>query len=139
MIKRSLVCVTVVSLIFTVAAFAAPNYQEGLWEMTTTVNMPGVPKEMMRPMKQQVCMTKQNAVPQPQQKGEQQCKMTNQRTVGSKVFWTMTCKGGTVSNGEITYSKASFDGSQTTTTSQGGKLMTVKSAMTGKYIGPCTK
>ena len=139
MIKRSLVCVTVVSLIFTAAAFAAPNYQEGLWEMTTTVNMPGVPKEMMRPMKQQVCMTKQNAVPQPQQKGEQQCKMTNQRTVGSKVFWTMTCKGGTVSNGDITYSKTSFDGSQTTTTSQGGKLMTVKSAMSGKYIGPCTK
>jgi hypothetical protein len=139
MIKRSLVCVTVVSLIFTVAAFAAPNYQEGLWEMTTTVNMPGMPKEMMRPMKQQVCMTKQNAVPQPQQKGEQQCKMTNQRTVGSKVFWTMTCKGGTVSNGEITYSKTTFDGAQTTTTSQGGKLMTVKSMMSGKYIGPCTK
>jgi hypothetical protein len=103
------------------------------------MNMPGMPKEMMRPMKQQVCMTKQNAVPQPQQKGEQQCKITNQRTVGNKVFWTMTCKGGTVSNGEITYSKTSYDGSQTTTTSQGGKLMTVKSTMSGKYIGPCTK
>jgi len=139
MIKRSLAFATVVSLIFAVAAFAAPNYQEGLWEITTTMNMPGMPKEMMRPMKQQVCMTKQNAVPQPQQKGEQQCKMTNQRTVGNKVFWTMTCKGGTVSNGEITYSKTSYDGSQTTTTSQGGKLMTVKSTMSGKYLGPCNK
>jgi hypothetical protein len=139
MIKRSLVLATALSLIFAVAAFAAPNYQEGLWEITTTMNMPGMPKEMMRPMKQQVCMTKQNAVPQPQQKGEQQCKITNQRTVGNKVFWTMTCKGGTVSNGEITYSKTSYDGSQTTTTSQGGKLMTVKSTMSGKYIGPCTK
>ncbi|MGD1153459.1 MAG: DUF3617 family protein [Syntrophales bacterium] len=128
MIKRSLVFATVVSLIFAVAAFAAPNYQEGLWEMTTTMDMPGMPKEMKRPMKHQVCMTKQNAVPQPQQKGEQQCKMTNQRTVGNKVFWTMTCKNGTVSNGEIAYSKTTFDGSQTTTTSQGGK-----------YLGPCTK
>jgi hypothetical protein len=139
MIKRSLVFATVVSLIFAVAAFAAPNYQEGLWEMTTTMDMPGMPKEMKRPMKHQVCMTKENAVPQPQQKGEQQCKMTNQRTVGNKVSWTMTCKNGMVSNGEITYSKTSFNGSQTTTTSQGGKQTTVKSTMSGKYLGPCTK
>ena len=139
MIKRSLAFATVVSLIFAVAAFAAPNYQEGLWEITTIMNMPGMSKEMMRPMKHQVCMTKQNAVPQQQQKGEQQCKMTNQRTVGNKVFWTMTCKNSSVSNGEIAYSKTTFDGSQTTTTSQGGKLMTVKSTMSGKYLGPCTK
>ena len=140
MIKRILFFSTVVSLIFAVSAFAAPNYQEGLWEMTTTMNMPaGMPKEMMRPMKNTVCMTKENAVPQPQQKGEQQCKITNQRTVGNKVSWTMTCKNGTVSNGEITYSKTSFNGIQAMTTNQGGKQMTVKSTMSGKYIGPCTK
>ena len=135
MIKRSLFFSIVLSLIFAVAAFAAPNYQEGLWEITTTMNMPGMPKEMMRPMKNSICMTKQNAVPQQQQ----HCKMTNQRTVGNKVFWTMTCKGGTVSNGEITYSKTSYDGSQTTTTSQGGRQTTIKSTMSGKYLGPCTK
>ena len=140
MMKKSLVFATVLSLIFAVAAFAAPNYKEGLWEITTTMNMPGMPKEMMRPMKNTICMTKQNAVPQqPQQKGEQQCKMTNQRTVGNKVSWTMTCKNGTVSNGEITYSKTSYAGSQTTTTSQGGRQTTIKSTMSGKYLGPCTK
>ncbi|MCG6537267.1 MAG: DUF3617 domain-containing protein [Syntrophales bacterium LBB04] len=91
-------------------------------------------------MKTTICMTKLNAVPQHlQQKGEQQCKMTNQRTVGNKVSWTMTCKNGSVSNGEITYSKTSYDGSQTTTTSQGGRQTTIKSTMSGKYIGPCTK
>jgi hypothetical protein len=139
MIKRSLVFATFLSLIFAVAAFAAPNYQEGNWEITTTVNMPGMPKEMMRPVKHQVCMTKQNAVPQQKEQGEQQCKMTNQRTVGNKVFWTMTCKNGTVSNGEIAYSKTTFDGAQTTSTSQGGRQMTVKSTMSGKYLGPCAK
>ena len=39
--KRGLVLAIVLSLIFAVSAFAAPNYQEGLWEMTTTMNMPG--------------------------------------------------------------------------------------------------
>ena len=139
MIKRSLFVSLVLSIVFAAAAFAAPNYQEGLWEMTTTVNMQGMPKEMMRPMKNTVCMTKENAVPQPQQKGKQQCKMTDQKTVGDKVSWTMTCKNGTVSKGDITYSKTSFSGTQTTTTSQGGKPMTMKSTMSGKYIGPCTK
>jgi hypothetical protein len=140
MMKKSLVFATVLSLIFAVAAFAAPNYKEGLWEITTTMNMPGMPKEMMRPMKNSICMTKENAVPQQQQqKGEQQCKTTSQRVVGNKVLWTTTCKNGMVSNGEITYSKTSFDGATTTITSQGGKKMTVKSTMSGKYLGPCTK
>ena len=137
--KRILFFPIVVSLIFAVSAFAAPNYQEGLWEMTTTMNMPGMPKEMMHPMKNTVCMTKENAVPQPQQKGEQQCKMTDQKTVGNKVSWTMTCKNGTVSKGDITYSKTSFTGSQTMMTNQSGRQTTVKSTMIGKYIGPCTK
>jgi hypothetical protein len=137
--KRILFFPIVVSLIFAVSAFAAPNYQEGLWEMTTTMNMPGMPKEMMHPMKNTVCMTKENAVPQPQQKGEQQCKMTDQKTVGNKVSWTMTCKNGTVSKGDITYSKTSFTGSQTMMTNQSGRQTTVKSTMSGKYIGPCTK
>ena len=139
MIKKSLFVAIVLSLIYAAAAFAAPNYQEGNWEITTTVNMPGMPKEMMHPMKHQVCMTKENAVPQQKEKGEEQCKMTNQRTVGNKVSWTMTCKNGTVSNGEIVYSKTSFKGSQTTTTSHGGRQTTVKSTMSGKYLGPCTK
>ena len=70
-------------------------------------------------------MTKENAVPQqPQQKGEQQCKMTDQKTVGNKVSWTMTCKNSMVSKGDITYSKTSFSGSQTTITNQGGRQMT---------------
>jgi hypothetical protein len=68
MIKRSLFVAIVLSLIYAVAAFAAPNYQEGLWEITTTMDMPGMQKEMKRPMKNTICMTKQNAVPQPRER-----------------------------------------------------------------------
>jgi len=136
--KKTLVFVIALSFIFSVAAFAAPNYQEGLWEMTTAMDMPGLPKEMMRPMKRQVCITKQNPVPQPKEK-DQQCKMTERKIVGNTVFFTVTCKNGGVSKGEMTYSKNSFSGHQTTTRTQGGKQMTVKSTMSGKYIGPCPK
>ena len=139
MIMRSLFVAIVLSLIYAVAAFAAPNYQEGNWEITTTMNMPGMPKGMMRPVTHQVCMTKQNTVPQQKEQGKEKCKMTDQKTVGNKVFWTMTCENGTVSTGEIAYSKTSFKGSQTTKTSHDGKQMTMKSTMSGKYLGPCTK
>jgi hypothetical protein len=139
MMKKSLVFAIIFSLICAVPAFAAPNYQEGLWEITTTVDMPGMPKEMMRPAKHTTCMTKQNAVPQQKEQGEKKCEMTKQRMEGNKVFWTMTCKDGTVSDGEIAYGKTSFKGSQTMTTSHSGQKMTMKSTMSGKYLGPCAK
>ena len=137
--KRCMILAVMLSFVCATAAYAAPNYQEGLWEITTTAEMPGMPKEMKRPFKHTVCMTKENAVPQPKEKGERKCEMTKQRMEGNKVYWTMTCKDGMVSNGEIAYSKTSFDGSQTTTTNRGGKQTTMKSTMTGKYIGPCKK
>ena len=139
MMKRSLVMAIILCLVWAMAAFAAPNYQEGLWEITTTTDMPGMPKQMQHPYKHTTCITKQNAVPQPKEQGERKCEMAKQSTEGNKVSWTMTCKDGTVGKGSITYGKTSFNGSQTTTTSRGGKHMTVKSTMSGKYLGPCAK
>jgi hypothetical protein len=136
MIHRSLFFAVVLSLVSAVTVFAAPNYQEGLWEMTTTMDMPGLQKEMKQPYKSQVCLTKQNPVPQPKDK---QCKMTDQKIKGNTIFYTVTCKNGTVSKGEMTYSNTSFSGSSTTTSSRGGKQMTVKFTQSGKYIGPCPK
>lgn len=136
---KSIFFIAIMSLIFATASFAQPNYEEGLWEITNIMDIPGMPKEMNKPQKYTYCMTKQNAVPQPKEKGEQQCKVTDQRVEGNTVNWTMTCKDGTVSSGKITYAKTSFNGSQTTTTSQGGKKMTLKIATSGKYLGPCKK
>jgi hypothetical protein len=131
--------IAAISLIFATAAFAQPGYQEGLWEITNIMDIPGMPKEMNKPMKYTYCLTKDNAVPQPKEQDGQQCKVTDQRIQGSTVNWTMTCKDGTVSTGKITYAKNSFSGSQTTTTKQGGQKMTIKIATSGKYLGPCKK
>jgi hypothetical protein len=137
--RRHIFFIAIISLIFATAAFAAPNYQEGLWEITSIMDIPGMPKGMNKPQKYTVCMTKENAVPQPKEQGEQQCKITDQRIEGNTVHWTMTCKDGTVGTGKITYSKTSFKGSQTMTTKQGGQKMTMKMATSGKYLRPCKK
>jgi hypothetical protein len=122
--------------ILTAPVLAAPNYQEGQWEITTIMDIPGMPKEFNKPHKYTYCMTKENAVPQPKEQGPQKCDV-KQRIEGSTVHWTMTCKDGTVSTGQITYTKNSFKGSQSMTTRQGGQNITMKSEMSGKYLGPC--
>ncbi|MBN1382971.1 MAG: 1-acylglycerol-3-phosphate O-acyltransferase [Deltaproteobacteria bacterium] len=144
MLKKNLIVgfIMMVGFIFTTyptPAAAAPNYQEGLWEIVTTMDIPGMPKAMQRPHKFTTCMTKQNAVPQQQQQKDQQCKITDQRIKGNTVEWTITCKDGTVSTGTITYSKSTFKGSYKTTTRQGGRKMVINANMTGKYLGPCKK
>ncbi len=142
--KRILALIIVSGFLCATVAFAAPavpNYQEGQWEITTTMNIPGMPKEMNKPFVYKVCMDKKNAVPPPQakEKGEKQCEMTKQNVSGNTVTYTMKCKDGTVSEGKITYSKTSFEGNTTTTTNQGGKKMVMKSTMKGRYLGPCPK
>jgi len=138
--RKSIFLITMITLLFAAAAFAQPSgYKEGLWEITNIMDIPGMPKEMNKPMKYTFCMTKDNAIPQPKEKGEQQCRVTDQRIQGSTVNWTMTCKDGTVSTGKMTYAKNSFSGSQTTTTKQGGQKMTIKTTTNGKYLGPCKK
>lgn len=137
--KKILVAALLACFVLTLQVSAEPNYREGQWEITTVMDIPGMPKEMKKPMSYKFCMTKQNAVPQPKEQGKQDCKITDQSTKGNTVTWTMKCKDGTASTGKITYAKESFKGSQTTTTSQGGQKMTIKSEVTGKYLGPCPK
>jgi hypothetical protein len=140
--KRILIFAFVSCFFFSTVAFAGtagPNYQEGLWEITTTMNIPGMPKEMNQPHVYKTCLDKKNAVPQPEEKGEKQCEMKSQKISGNTVTWTMTCKNDTTMEGKITYAKTSYEGFTTTTTSVNGKKMTMKSTMKGKYVGPCPK
>ena len=123
----------------TLAVAAGPSYQEGQWEITTTVDIPGMPKEMNKPHVYKTCLDKNNAVPQPEEKGEKQCEMSSQKISGNTVTWVMKCKNGSVGEGKITYAKTSYDGASTITTYVDGKKMTMKSTMKGKYLGPCPK
>jgi hypothetical protein len=109
-------------------AFAVPNVEDGLWEITSTVNMPGMPSKSFT---NTTCLTKEKAVPQTTQS---ECTMKDVKTQGNTVTWTVVCKGGmSTSTGKVTYAGSTMDGVVETTTS--GKTMTMK--MKGKRIGPC--
>lgn len=114
----------------------AINIKEGLWEITTTVDMPGVPTAMMKPQTFTSCLSPKESVP----KGKDQtdCTMKDVKTEGNTVTWTVVCKDAT-SRGRITYAGTTYEGLTESTVKQGGKDMTIKTTMKGKYIGPCPK
>jgi hypothetical protein len=113
-------------------SFAAPNMEDGLWEITSTVDMPGMPAKSFT---HTTCSTKEKAVPQTAQS---ECTMKDVKTQGNTVTWTVVCKEGmSTSTGKITYAGTTMDGVIETTVKSNGKTMTMKSTMKGKRIGPC--
>ena len=119
-------------------ALAAPNLEEGNWEITTKMEMPGMPFAMP-PTKHNQCMTKKDFVPDQSRKG-QDCKMTDQKVSGDTVSWHMVCKdrdGTTEGDGKITYKGKSYDGQMQMRMNQKGENMAMNMSFSGRHTGPC--
>ena len=114
----------------------AINMQDGLWEITTTVEMAGVPAGMIKPQTFTTCLSKSDYVPKTPK--ETDCTIKDVKTEGNTVTWTVVCKDATM-KGRITYAGTTYDGTMETSMKQEGKDMTVKTTMKGKHLGPCTK
>ena len=129
----AMILLTTISLAF---AGPTPNIKEGLWEITSTVSMPGM---QMPPMVHQQCLSKHDFVPQSKQPG-QECKITDVKVVGDTVSWKISCtgQGGDMKgSGTTTYKGSSFEGTMTMTMGAAGMTMTMH--MSGHRIGKCTK
>ena len=116
--------------------------RDGRWEVSTEMEMPGMPMKMP-PMKSLQCITKEQAtdpgqsVPREAQDKNSDCKVSDYKVAGNKVTWTMKCEGknAMTGNGEIIYAADAYDGWK--------KMETGDTAMTMKYkakrLGDCTK
>jgi hypothetical protein len=135
---KKLCSATVILFVVVSIAFAGsvPNMQEGKWEITTKMEMPGMPMNMP-PMTYTQCLTKKDLVPKRSQPG-QECTITQNKVTGSTVTWTMQCsgQGGDMKGtGNITYSGNSFNGTIKMTMPQQNMQMT--SHVTGRRLGSC--
>jgi hypothetical protein len=129
--KRGICIIAAVLFLFSARlSFAAPNMEDGLWEITTTVDMPGMPS---RSFTHTTCLTKEKAVPQTAESG---CTIKDVKTQGNTVTWTVVCREGT-STGKVTYAGTTMDGVIETTVKTNGKTITMKNTIKGKRIGPC--
>ena len=128
----SIILLTVISISF---AGSGPNMNEGLWEITTKTEMPGME---MPPTKHTQCLTKKDFVPQGPQQPGQECKITDVKVDGNTVTWALECKsqGGKMKGtGKTTYSGDSFEGTMIMSMPQPNMKITIQ--MSGKRIGDC--
>ena len=140
--KTFIISVVLLSVLCSGSAWA--EFKEGLWEITTKLElkgMPGLPGSMP-PVTFRQCITKNDAIPKNTDKNYD-CKTINQKVTGNTVSYLVECKGreGTMrTTGTATYTANSMTGSSTTgIKTQGQPEMQMTSKISGKYVGPCPK
>lgn len=123
------------ALLIIVPVYAADlNIKPGLWQWTTTMEMPGMPFAVP-PVTYSSCITKKDLVPK-QPKEDKNCKVLDNKITDSSVQWKMVCKGNggqVVSDGKISYSGSTAKGEIKIVT-QG---MTMTSKISGQRTGAC--
>lgn len=127
--------ITAFLVLFFFHAASAMDMKDGLWEITTKMEMPGMPMDMP-PVKFTQCLTSKDSVPQDKAEHNQDCKVKNTDIKGNTVTWEVHCisDGKPVkSTGKITYKGDSFNGE--TKTEMDGMNMVQK--MSGRRIGNC--
>ena len=122
----------------------APNMREGLWEITTQMEMTGKEGAQMPRQTVKHCMTKQD-VSDPRRttpggkERDSKCKMTDYKMQGNTATWKMACEGegAMTGTGSITYAGDSYTGNQTMSMNRSGQVMNMKMSYSGKRLGDC--
>ncbi len=125
----------------TTAAFAGANMQPGLWEITTKVEMAGMPGNLP-PTTIRHCVkaadieTGRHAIPQ---NIDKKCEMQDFKVQGNTSSWSMVCKGENAMSGSgtISYSGNSYSGNSKMTMTHGGHTMNMSQTYSGKRLGDC--
>jgi hypothetical protein len=139
MVKRILLISSMVfCLTFGLSSAWGLDLEEGQYEITSRVEMPGMP-ESMPPVTVTRCLTKQNPVPN-QSTGGQECRITDMKTQDNTVTWTMECsQGGSTmqATGTITFHGDRFEGETRMKMGPEAGNQVIITHMEGRRIGPC--
>lgn len=121
-----------------VPSFGAEPIREGLWEVSTTTVIPGMPTKLP-PSVIKHCYTKEDVKDQAKvvAGGNKDCKMTSYKVSGNKVTWSMVCTGqsaGTFS-GETIFSPDSY----VSTMKMKSQGQNISMKMNARRLGDCPK
>jgi len=133
--KIFIACLALAASAFSAAAFSATGEY---WEVTTKMDMPGMPFAMPATTTK-VCMPPGGEKdPKRTQDKKSNCEMTDVKTSGNKVSYKGKCveKDGTMNmEGESTHERDSYHGTMRMTGKSGGHDMDMKTTYSGKRIG----
>ena len=135
-IKTTLPVLALVSL--PTMVLAAGGMREGMWEITSSMEMPGMPMQIP-PTTVKHCYTKEDVKDQKKViSRDKNCTMTDFKASGNKVNWKMKCtgKGAGTFSGETVFSGDSYDSvMKMQSDAAKGRQMTMK--VKGKRVGNC--
>ena len=137
--NRIISCLAFLAIPAAVSAQAPPNMEEGNWEITSKMEMEGMPFAMPA-TKHNQCMTKKDMVPDGSRKG-QECTVKEQKVTGNTLTWRIQCKDkeGTMDGeGRITWAGKTYEGTmKARMTEKGGEVMNMNFQYQGRHTGPC--
>lgn len=132
--RRAIIAI-LAALAIPATSHAADTMREGMWEITTTMEIPGAPMKMT-PSKVNHCFTKEQVQDQKRAiSRDKNCTVTDMKQSGNKVSWKMKCTGehpGTFT-GATTFKGDAYDSTMKMVTE--GQTMNMK--VSGKRIGRC--
>jgi hypothetical protein len=141
-LRLAVAAATVVSM----AAQGSGPRRDGNWQVTMEMDIPGMPQKMP-PMTLTQCLTKEDAedpsklAPQGRGGAPSNCKVSDYKTEGNKVTWSMRCEGESAMSGtgEFVYSGDTYTGTMKMSMARGGQPMTMTMKYSGKRLGDCVK
>lgn len=138
MLKKITTFLILIGIVGLVTQVWGADFQEGRYEITSTVKMPGMP---MQPPPTTIteCLTPQDPVPN-QSAADANCKILDMKTQGNTVTWKMECnqQGQEMkSSGKMVYHGDRFEGTVDTVMGAQAGNMEMTTTINGKRIGAC--
>lgn len=121
-------------LSFPTAALAAEMMKPGLWEISASIEMPGLPfQPPLQTMRH--CYTAEDVKSEPVP-ADENCRVTDFKSSGNKITWKLECKGEMAGKGEgeiVFQGDSAYEGKATIQAQ--GMSMTTKYKV--KRLGEC--
>ena len=140
----SLVCLLpILGLVASPAVAELPNMEEGLWEVTTKIEISG-PTKKEREYTVKHCITKKDIergkgrMHQPDLR-HHSCQVKDYKVIGNQASWNIVCGGENpiIGTGSVTYSGTSFAGSTKLTIGKKDEEKEMTETFNGTRLGPC--
>ena len=123
------VSLAAVAAIAPVAAANAQSQKGDLWDITSQMEVPGMPMPMPANT-QQVCVGKD----QPPFRAREGCRITDQQKLPTGWSWKMVCNDGSTADGNMSYQgTAAWTGAMNMKMKEGA----VNMKLAGKRVGEC--
>lgn len=140
MVREAAAVVVIISLmIFLAVPVWGYDIKPGQYEITSKVEMPGLPPDLVPAQTITQCLTEEEPVPSKGDGGED-CRITEMNQKGNTITWQMQCNQmgeKLTSYGQMTYEGSGFSGQTTTRMGAQGNDMVITTRITGKRLGDC--